>query len=538
MSGGTRMQSQTWVAAATATALAIIGAAAPAQTHMLQPPQAAEEPQPAEEEKKGARPATEDSGVDSAPEDAAADPAPEPAPENAAAPPRSKETRTSPGPESATPANGDKASGAVSAKATSGERALPAAALEQAVKRVQRLQAEGGAYAPELDTAYIELGLALREAGEREQAAEAFEQALYVARANHGLYSLEQLAALRHLIEENRTLGNWEEVVDSYFLLYWVHKRQYGTDDPRLLPVIERVANAQIDVPMSVTVGPETAERYHEIRNLLQDAVAISETRYGENDPRVAGTLSRLAWTNFALAVQTGKMIHYREYQAARRGGTVFIDETLAEAFTAIEQSWRRGGDALDRIEEIYESAYEQGEPWAPYGMALARIHLGDWDILYGSGSGRSDYREAYELLGETDQPDVYRKRLMGEPRLLPAPTIASEDDLERPEGAEEERTIELAFDVTRSGRPRDLVIVRLPEGMEDEANTLREYISFQRFRPRIIGGRAEPRRITRRYLVTDSGRIRPVDRMADIVDPEILPALDETDTERTTGTS
>lgn len=385
------------------------------------------------------------------------------------------------------------------------------------IEKVQVLQTERGRYGRGLDTALIDLGQAYREAGEHALAANAFAQALFVARANYGLYSEAQLPALKELIKANKAQGKSQEVIDNYFLMYWIHKRQYGENDLRLLPVIDEVSRAQAGIFLDDDQQMDRAA-FMERRRILQDAVDIVEANYGPEDPRLAGVLNRVAWANFALARQTGKLLHYREYKAAKRGGTVFVDQSLSDSFALIDETVRRGGDALDRIEDLFEEQYEQDPKASAYPLALARLHKGDWELLYGSGTGRREYGEAYELLLASEEGRAAADRILGKPQLLPAPTdfpgqeVLEEEDEIPPE--DPSRIVELSMEIAFTGRVREIEILKAPEALKEDAESLARYMKFQRFRPRVADGETVNAEISRRYYVKEDGTVLLLDRI------------------------
>lgn len=394
---------------------------------------------------------------------------------------------------------------------------LESADIARLLDKVRILQTERGRYGRALDEALIDLGRAYSEAGEHVFAANAFKQALFVARANYGLYSKAQLTALKELIEANKALGKPQDVIDNYFLMYWIHKRQYGDQDLRLLPVIDEVSRAQAGISLGDDQQMDR-EAFMERRSILRDAVKIVEANYGPEDPRVAGVLNRVAWANFALARQTGKLLHYREYRASKRGGTIFIDESLAERFTLIDEAVRRGGDALDRIEDLFEALYEKDPKAAAYSLALARLHKGDWELLYGSGTGRREYADAYELLLESEEGEAAANRLLGDPQLLPAPVDfpgqkGLEEDAESPPD-DPTRTIKLSMEIAFTGRVRNAEIVLAPDALQEEAENLLQYMKLQRFRPRVEDGRTVTADILRQYYVKEDGTVILLDRV------------------------
>lgn len=112
---------------------------------------------------------------------------------------------------------------------------------EELSRRVRDIEADEGVYSYNLVPQLLGLGLLVQEQQDHATAASVFERALYIVRANNGLYSPYQLAILDRVIESNSALGDWEKVADSYDLMHWLYRRNFGKDDPRQLKTLKRL---------------------------------------------------------------------------------------------------------------------------------------------------------------------------------------------------------------------------------------------------------------------------------------------------------
>jgi len=420
-------------------------------------------------------------------------------------------------------------------------------AISRYQERLTEQQSMYGASDPRLAETLLGLGLAYRAASDHEEAADAFRNALQITRINHGLHSLDQLPYLQRLIEENTTLGRWEDVNNNYYYLYWVYRRNYGDDDPRLLPVIDQVTRAQVQ---AFNASPElfSGADLRDREALVNKAVQIIETHYGENDPRLIQPLQRIAMHQYYTALQTGRMSDYRHYKSymrgvssddlftsmvvpvvtnvggqvtvryeeikvPRSGSNAYLPREVAREFKRIDTTERKGRQALERIKAILER-----EPDAsPYARAVAIIHEGDWQLLYDSGRGWRKYERAWALLSQTEQAEQYIDMLFGRPRSLPA-----RDPLpaERQESGGSEATdsappagdgdIEIIFDVSAGGRSTNIRVGALSPGVEKAtAVNLKWYIGALRFRPRIENGKpVMTHDVKLKYSVDARGRI------------------------------
>jgi tetratricopeptide (TPR) repeat protein len=422
-----------------------------------------------------------------------------------------------------------------------------AAGAEQSInsyqERIAKLQSQYGASDPRLAESLLGLGLAYRAAGQHEEAADAFKQALYIVRMNDGLENLDQLPYLNRLIEENTTLGRWKRLNRNYYYLYWVCKRNYGDNDPRLLPVIERITRAQLDI---YNASPKlfTGSSLRQREALVNKAVVITESHYGQKDPRLIEALNRLALNDYYMALHTGKMWEYRSYKTYMRrvtsedlftrtfvpvvrtvAGHVMVryvpidvpkmnsranlSREEADIFRQIDNTERKGRQALERIRAIVESNPNS----TPYARAVALARLGDWQVLYENGRGWRKYEQAYALLSRSEQGARYIPVLFGRPRTLPALNPAP--DSKRPpqqatDASPDGSMLKAVFDVTGSGRARRIRISDPPPGVSGSTvRGLKLYLSALRFRPRLQDGKpVMTRDVNFHYIVNEKGRI------------------------------
>lgn len=141
-------------------------------------------------------------------------------------------------------------------------------------REIGRIESASGAFAFDLVPELIGMGMVQREAGENADAVQIFLRAFYIVRMHQGLYSTGQIPLLEMLIESNSTMGHWKTVADEYDHLYWLYRRKYGEDDPRLLPVLKRLRQWHIDAYNKDT-GRTLGQHFRAARELYDKAVAI-----------------------------------------------------------------------------------------------------------------------------------------------------------------------------------------------------------------------------------------------------------------------
>ena len=141
-------------------------------------------------------------------------------------------------------------------------------------QRITRLESQTGAYGEQLAPALINLGLLQQEAGNHHEASKVFLRALYIIRINDGLESPKQLPLLELLIKANSAIDAWREVANNHDLMYWLYKRNYHINDPRLLPVIKRLRRWHIEAYNKDT-GRSLSEHFNAADKLYAQAINI-----------------------------------------------------------------------------------------------------------------------------------------------------------------------------------------------------------------------------------------------------------------------
>lgn len=370
-------------------------------------------------------------------------------------------------------------------------------------QKVKALELSGGVYDPELTENLVGLGKAYLSQGNLVDAEAAFRRALHTSRVNDGLYNPDQVPILDQLIDVNTATSDWPDLYQNYSYLYWVSKRIYGADDPRLLPVIDRIGKWHLRVFAS-DVSMQPFEHLNMANDLYGHALRIIETHYGANDPRLVNALYGVVLTNYQIAVQLSA--------AAESNATLveparpFDDRSrrLQEGARSLDElmlaSYVRGKTAMDRIVAI-QAANAQLPPEA---YALALVHQGDWFLLFNKwNSAEETYSQAYHVLIDKGLPREEVNSFFARPRSLPAIGLpGTEPEPEDVQGAEEHRLTEeqvlteehpyvlVSFDVSKSGRARNIRIIESnPPDSISLQRKARKSIAASKFRPRLENG-------------------------------------------------
>lgn len=363
--------------------------------------------------------------------------------------------------------------------------------------RIAELERRYGPFHPQLAEALTGLGLVQQERGEYGAALETFRRALQIVRVNEGLHSPGQLDELERIIELQTALGDWEGLDDGYHYLYWVHRRSWGEDDPRLVQVLERLGRWHLQA-LKLGAGENPLGHATEAVVAFGRAVAIAERAYGTRDRRLVAPLYGLALASLRVAGYAQADLQSTWSHLHTSGRRLDLDFELERLQRLLADSYRTGRDALEQVAAIYA---ESPDP-SPLDQATALGYLGDWYLLFDRrNDARETYASAYHVLRSAGLPDMDVDAVFAEPR----PALAL--DVPLPEGASESaatRTrVVVSFDVNSSGSPRNIQVLEIePAGRSDLARRAKQRLAATRFRPRLVDGQpVGVERLTREYV-------------------------------------
>jgi len=138
-----------------------------------------------------------------------------------------------------------------------------------------------GAYGEGLAEHLLALGKALHTADQHEQALDVLRRAWHVNRINQGLYNLEQLPILDLILQSQAATKDWASVADSYDFVQWVYRRNFDTDDPRLLPVLKKLRTWHLSA-YYFDSGRSLTEHFYAADAIYTQALRIVEVETGD----------------------------------------------------------------------------------------------------------------------------------------------------------------------------------------------------------------------------------------------------------------
>lgn len=368
---------------------------------------------------------------------------------------------------------------------------------------VEAIEARGGVWDRSLVEELASMGLLQQQQGYHEEAIATFDRAIHVNRINSGLHTLEQIPVVEQLIQSYLSLGDWQnaDIYNNY--LFYVQQKAYGPDDPRLIPVLERLADWNIQA-FNIGFGEARGIRLSSAQILFNAAARMVGVHFGRNDERFVGNLRKIANSAYLVSINPALMnaldrANFRSTQDALR-------QQLNERSPSMPQGYTSGQAALAQI-----VSYNVEEGDSAYDLAEAITNLGDWYLLFNRRSAAADqYQQAWDVLQAQENSQQLQQQLFGQVVPLPtfidkgeylttAPQIDGEDSLSV-------GFADLIFDVTAGGVVRNVRL--LDQEIETEANSsrlgqLRRTVRNSHFRPVVVDGqrqRTDDNRFRYRY--------------------------------------
>lgn len=366
---------------------------------------------------------------------------------------------------------------------------------------IESLEGEFGPYHNQLSEHLVGLGLSQQANGEHESAVGTFSRAMHVSRINGGLYSLNQVPILERLIESYVAQGQWEDASNSHEYLYWLHRRNYGENDPRMLPAIEKMSKWHLQA-YSLNIGSGLFHHLINAHNLFNLAVNIidgsPEEKFDENEARLVNALRGLTVSNYYLATFQASSLSRK----SRMGGEKPTQDDQIRLEQYIMNSYSSGKKAILRIQDVYASNPDS----YPTGALEAQVELADWHLLFNRWHTAMDiYQETYDAMAQDPSTEAKAKELFSKPVALPdMPLLNTKVD----NNQLSDEYVLVHFDVSANGRARNIEIVESnpPENVRNRSK-VRKALKYAKFRPRFEGGvPVITQKLTHRYVFPPRG--------------------------------
>ncbi|MDP6536795.1 MAG: hypothetical protein QGG02_10790 [Gammaproteobacteria bacterium] len=305
---------------------------------------------------------------------------------------------------------------------------LPLAALSQdqvtlsndVLRDIQRYQAQleelESEFGP-LDSSLLEplgaIAVLLSRAGAYQQVAEIQTRQMALLRTSLGLEHPDLVPMVRAIIDNQRRLGNWQEISDRLEHIRFLQAANHGNESDEMFTAIENQAQwYQTRVAIDGSTSP--AHNFMKAHELYEELEDLAEDRFGEDSPELIPWYYKRA-TSFSRMVSllnsderwSGRMLQ----EVIRADGTMRLEQYTPRGLSSnnfffgngrrtsvlngdllIGEAYLRDGLSLiNKISDIAEqSANLEME-------AMADLYHGDFYVLLNRGTGSRDYRKAHE---------------------------------------------------------------------------------------------------------------------------------------------
>lgn len=388
--------------------------------------------------------------------------------------------------------------------AESSEQTMPEDSVQDALARqrsidaytaaIAELEVGGGAYNAALAEELNALGLLFQQQEEHDEAVRLFDRSVHISRINSGLHSIGQVQAIENKLASLLAAQRWAEADATFDYLFYVQKRAYGDNDPRLLPTLDSIAQWNLRA-FSMGHGEPLALRLSNAMQYYSAAARVLQINFGTKDERLVSYMRGIANSSYLMARNPD--LHAALNDPQTRNTQTLLRDRLAQPRANGIQGFTSGAQALIQI--LQHEIERRDDALA---IAEAFANLADWYLLFGRGDeAEEQYMNAWRLLANQDNADALLEAAFG--RIVRMPTFATDAQIDAQwiESGDEApaQTLrfdyaDVMFDVSSGGSVRNVrVITQETDENEFQLRKLRRMVRDSTFRPIIKGG--EPRR-------------------------------------------
>jgi hypothetical protein len=413
---------------------------------------------------------------------------------------------------------------------------------DRELEQIQEILSRAGPYGLDLLGPLSRLGMLYHEGEDYALALVTLERAQHIVRVNNGLHSMDQVPVVRQLIRIEEARGNKEGAWERQQELLKLLRRH--PDDVRTVPVLREIADKQMDVLAAVIAGKrppevvlgcfykqwptqadgscEAGSRSTVVQGMLAEAqrtyldaiaVILRQGLYDSDDlralelevlrgvdlmrsryyrgpttrpvpmaPAYVGAASIEPWRSRMAAVA-----QLAEWELPYPSEPSLQADDDGHVFTKhvhIMDPYHRGLQSLRRL-----YAYGAASSDSSLQQAKAVAQMADWDLLY-SHNGRAieSYEVAQAMLEQGGAPAAWVEQIFAPatPVVLPAfqPNPLARDETRAATGY-----IDVAFEITKYGRSRDVEILDSANANHAAKQDLIGLIRTNRYRPRLTDG-------------------------------------------------
>jgi len=416
-------------------------------------------------------------------------------------------------------------------------RLSPSPKIENFLREIENIETEEGPWGSGLSEQLGGLGTSYQSRGQHNEAIDSFERAIHISRINNGLYNLGQVPMVESMIESLLARNRRKDAHGMFDYLYWLHKRSYGENDLKMLPVIDKLGNWFLN-DYSHNPSQRHFNELLQARSMFDDADDIANANYDKYDLRLISPLRGIAVSSWFFAnfnsysftssiekqrreKNFGPEINKQGFDSMLAAGTVprssvyypNTGDLPNQLLRYIHTSYVDGKRAFERIIEIYAN-----NPEAPPGAAsIAKVELADWHLLHNSKrKAMSLYKEAYSAFINDEATQTLAGKVFRQPVALPdlalVDSLIEQNDndfelIEIEENKKEVSYVLVSFNINRYGEVKKVSIIESqPHKAAGLRSRVKNTLSATQFRPRFIDGNpVATEGLIHKYVKTDN---------------------------------
>lgn len=347
---------------------------------------------------------------------------------------------------------------------------------------VEQLEAQYGPYHEALSQELTSLGQHYRQQGQLDESRDILQRAMHVSRINSGLYNLQQAAILEQLVNTNSARQDWKSVDANQHYLFWLHQRNFQADDPRMLPVLNKLGRWHLNAYDNHTHKGKV-EHLLRAHSYYKQAIDIVSKEHGELAPQLLEHLQGYTATNYFLASHQ-VIIHQETEDLGGARATNITNEEKRRLLQYIQNSYRNGKNSIDQTIRIQNS----NDRSSIQDKVTAELAMADWNLLFGRWhTALTLYKNIYTSLNQTLPDKLSADDFFASPVPLPQLPALEDTTADKPSS---HSYILVAFDVSPRGSARNIEFVEeFPESDTQNRIRVRRALKTSKFRPRMQQG-------------------------------------------------
>ena len=358
--------------------------------------------------------------------------------------------------------------------------------LDETYASLSKVLQEEDSFSPSLGEHYYAYGSLLLQAGQFDDAREAFVDALHIAKINNGIYSLEQRPALRALFETHYAKGEAEESENFLRRIMWIETKVGGVTDDFTYDLLVKMGNGFIDQflrrPVAGEVGIALLQKANLFLNYAVDrhgSVTLSERLLPFGELALVNMLQNSLMHKLKQSVSIDPMQSRSRREEERKA---------RKQFEYLSQSFSRGELHLRRYLQKAQSEGNSSE------TIMAFLNLGDLSLMFDRKQAAFQYYQLAWTEAQSLPADDEIHQSFKHPLELPAFNYAlprSYVPNTRPT-----KLVPLTFTLRKNGRVGEVIPISKDDENYHLYSKVKRAVRKLVFRPPIVDGQVMPSRL------------------------------------------